>query len=187
MSNNLEPSPLTFKQVIDIFVKLKPNGVLYLLRNDNSVITICSSINYIKMINFLTLQTEDAPAYFGVTPSEDNYIYAIKIFQKEESTLEPTQEKDSPRVALLKEAAKQINPDGGPRAATYGDILTNFTDIAKLWSSYLGTDLSAYQIAEMMVLFKVARSQAGFKKDNYLDIAGYAAIASELREQTKKD
>ena len=61
-----------------------------------------------------------------------------------------------------------------------------FQTIAGFWNSYLDkhghvSDLSAYDVAWMMVLLKVARASANPKNlDNAIDAAGYAALAAEL-------
>jgi hypothetical protein len=55
--------------------------------------------------------------------------------------------------------------------------------IAKFWSSYIGQALNAHDVACMMALLKIARTQTGeTNPDDYIDIAGYAAIAGELGE-----
>lgn len=67
----------------------------------------------------------------------------------------------------------------------------NFTVIANLWCDYLrgaGVDiyfLEPYDVAMMMVLFKVARvatTQNRPTEDTFLDIAGYAACGVECLE-----
>lgn len=52
-------------------------------------------------------------------------------------------------------------------------------DIASLWSAHLKLSLSPRDVANMMVLLKVARAGASHSVDNYTDIAGYAALAAE--------
>ena len=50
-----------------------------------------------------------------------------------------------------------------------------------LWSAYLGTPITARDVALMMVLLKVARTKTGaFNLDDYVDAAGYAGIAVEV-------
>lgn len=70
----------------------------------------------------------------------------------------------------------------GARQTTYGTPEDSFSTIAGLWGSYLGVNVSPSDVAMLMVLLKVARSKgdAGYA-DNYVDIAGYAACAGELR------
>ena len=53
---------------------------------------------------------------------------------------------------------------------------------ARLWSAYACSTFSAADVATMMTLLKVARSQNGqFNPDDYVDACGYAALASEAR------
>lgn len=83
------------------------------------------------------------------------------------------------RQEILTTAGQLI---GGDRQATYGDAKEMHQSIADLWSSYIGVDLTAVDIAAMMVLMKVARARKGSKKhtDNWVDICGYAALAGEM-------
>jgi hypothetical protein len=67
------------------------------------------------------------------------------------------------------------------RQADYGDAGHNHRRIAALWSAYLGTHISAHDVAMCMVLVKVSRAKAGRRDDNYTDMAGYAEIARRLR------
>ena len=73
----------------------------------------------------------------------------------------------------------------GERGAAYGDILKNHQNIADLWSAYLGSEITAHEVAILLVLLKVARTKTGWKPDNYVDIAGYGGVAGEIAEQTK--
>jgi len=78
-----------------------------------------------------------------------------------------------------------LNLIGGDRASTHGSMLENHENIAKLWNGYLYNkeELSASDVANMMELMKVARRKAGaFNADDYVDGAGYAAVAYECAE-----
>ena len=69
----------------------------------------------------------------------------------------------------------------GDRARQHGEALAAHTNIAVLWSAYLGMPITACDAALMMVLLKVARTKTGaFNLDDYVDAAGYAAIAAEM-------
>jgi hypothetical protein len=92
------------------------------------------------------------------------------------------------RAGILEEARKAVCTD---RNEQYGEPEDSFSVIAELWSAYLTArcapsnsriDLSAADAAEMLVLFKVARSATAIapKTDTYADMAGYAACAGEL-------
>ena len=86
---------------------------------------------------------------------------------------------------LLKETIKVIT---GPRAEDYGDKYNNHVNISELWSSYLDHRISPHDVAICMALVKIARLKHRRTKDCYIDIAGYAAIASEIEsKKSKKD
>ena len=76
---------------------------------------------------------------------------------------------------LLKDAYKIVN---GDRRQEYGDARKCFSTIAKLWSDYTDCKITAYDVANMMILLKVVRARGkGFQKSSYEDIAGYAYCA----------
>jgi hypothetical protein len=69
---------------------------------------------------------------------------------------------------------------GGDRQQDYGSPTKNFQDIADMWTNYLeitnGTmpQIHARDVAQMMILMKIARNCHKPKRDNWVDIAGYA-------------
>ena len=77
----------------------------------------------------------------------------------------------------------------GDRASTHGSMLENHENIARLWNGYMYNmgELTASDVANMMELMKVARRKAGaFNRDDYVDGAGYAAVAYECAEAGEK-
>lgn len=87
---------------------------------------------------------------------------------------------------LLADAAAIVE---GDRAAQHGPKERNHQNIADHWNAYLGTrlgpaqEITALDVALMMVLLKVARTKAGDgrdNRDNYVDMAGYAGVAGEI-------
>lgn len=71
----------------------------------------------------------------------------------------------------------------GDRAEEYGDKKVMHDNIARLWSAYLETEITAHDVALMMTLLKLARTKAGKTSDDtYIDMAAYSAIAGELKE-----
>ena len=85
--------------------------------------------------------------------------------------------------AVCKEAARLV---AGPRYKTHGNPQVMCGNIAALWNAYLGPalsrDLEPHEVAIMLLLLKIARTKAGeFNPDDYLDQAGYAGIACEIR------
>ena len=68
------------------------------------------------------------------------------------------------------------------RAKHYGDPGMNVRRIAALWGAYLGVDVTAHDVAWMMVLLKASRSKVDPDHlDNYEDAHGYTDIAESLR------
>ena len=90
------------------------------------------------------------------------------------------------RAEILDEAKSIVT---GFRETAYGSPEDNFELIAALWTEYISTrfytskrsTLTSRDVADMMILLKVARNATGRgKDDNYIDIAGYAACGGEL-------
>lgn len=79
----------------------------------------------------------------------------------------------------LETALQYVTKD---RAEEHGDMLDVHSTAARLWDAYLGTSaLSAEDVAIMLALLKVARMRHGAGNgDNYVDLAGYAAVAAEV-------
>lgn len=70
------------------------------------------------------------------------------------------------------------------RSGQYGDPRPNLKRTAGLWSAYLGTEVTAHDVAQMMVLVKISRTKVpgvGKHDDNYEDQIGYSQIARMLR------
>lgn len=85
---------------------------------------------------------------------------------------------------ILRQAETIIN---GERQEQYGSVEDSFQTIADLWSSYLcnskqkSIDITDVDVANMMILLKIARNTNGVHKDdNWIDICGYAALGGKL-------
>lgn len=88
------------------------------------------------------------------------------------------------REQVLNQARDIVTKD---RQADHGRPEDTFVGIADLWQAYLfhrpnaDTALTACDVASMMVLLKIARAQQNpTHKDNWVDMAGYAACGAEL-------
>lgn len=82
------------------------------------------------------------------------------------------------RKNLLERAASITN---GDRQKNYGTPENNFANIANYWTLYLGKHIDAVDVAQMMILMKLARLKADkTHEDSWIDIAGYAACGSEI-------
>lgn len=105
---------------------------------------------------------------------------------------------------ILAEADRIIN---GERNEQYGEPEDCFASIAAYWNKFLSAQvlrvleetrfdndkyipsevwdknyliIDKHDVAMMMILLKVARTNGTKKKDNYVDIAGYAALAARM-------
>ncbi len=76
----------------------------------------------------------------------------------------------------------------GERHKDYGDKVDNHKNIAKLWSAYKDTKITAHDVAIMMCLLKIARTKLGeISADTYTDMAAYGAIAGEIKFKEPKE
>lgn len=97
---------------------------------------------------------------------------------------------ETARGELLDEAAELIH---GDRNKTYGSPVENFENTAALWTIQLrnklkpGEEITAPEVALLMIHLKMARTINQPKRDNFLDVAGYAACGWEAAEATQRD
>ncbi|MGV9668664.1 DUF6378 domain-containing protein [Nocardia niigatensis] len=127
-----------------------------------------------------TLSTNEfRPAESAGVPRVDDAVAAKFMPTAPTAPAEPRPRPARPRsvTGILGEAATVID---GDRQDAYGDPSESFARIAGLWSAYLGADLTARDVANLMVLLKVSRSKHGYRPDDYIDIAGYAALAERI-------
>ena len=94
-------------------------------------------------------------------------------------------------VEVLKKAIVAVETG----TAIHGDTKRSFEFIAQLWSVYVAhsmsqkkkVELTAFDVANMMVMVKQARSVYGNSTDNYVDAAGYTALAASLDPMSELD
>ena len=87
----------------------------------------------------------------------------------------------SPGESILEEAQRLIH---GPRNKNYGHPRDNFRDTAALFSGYLGMEITDIDVANLMILLKVARVKGtGYHRDSFTDIAGYAGCVERIYEE----
>lgn len=91
--------------------------------------------------------------------------------------------------SILDEAQEIVN---GSRQAAYGSPEDCFELIGKLWSAYMGRPVSRQDVCCMMSLLKIARSrdaasQNRTKRDNWVDLAGYAECGSRCAETQRQE
>ena len=85
-------------------------------------------------------------------------------------------------TSILEEADKLIN---GDRKEDYGDVRESFERIAKLWSVVLGIEVTSKQVNLCMMQLKMSREIGKHKRDNLVDICGYAALVDKLLDNNE--
>jgi hypothetical protein len=92
------------------------------------------------------------------------------------------QERKRLMIDILEEAIDIVT---GNRQKDYGPPENSFEKIASLWTAYMNQEMqyTAQDVAMMMILLKVGRVPLYGEptRDTLVDIAGYAAIASYLK------
>jgi nucleoside 2-deoxyribosyltransferase len=89
----------------------------------------------------------------------------------------PTVAVDEPETIL--DEAKRIT--AGDRQNDYGPPDQDFARTAAMWSQLLGVDVEARHVALCMIALKMSRETHQRKRDNWVDIAGYAKCGSVCR------
>lgn len=79
---------------------------------------------------------------------------------------------------VLEEALRITSSE---RQKSYGTPDENFANTAAMWKILLGVDVTPRQVALCMVAIKLCREVNQPKRDNLVDIAGYARCASLCR------
>lgn len=87
--------------------------------------------------------------------------------------------------SILHEAEKLIY---GDRNKAYGCPKEEFELTAKLWSGILGVEVQWHHVPLCMIALKIRRQCHANKRDNLVDIAGYAGtIEMALDVETKQE
>jgi hypothetical protein len=92
------------------------------------------------------------------------------------------------RAEILDRAKEYVTKD---RAATHGEAEDSFAAIANGWRWWMTIRkegvLTSYDVACMMIIFKLARMASNPTHiDSAIDAAGYAALAGEIATKVKE-
>ena len=83
------------------------------------------------------------------------------------------------REQVLQKAFKLVH---GPRAKKYGPPLTNHQRIAAGFSVIFDQEVTPSQVVKALIWLKIARLVNENDDESWIDIAGYAAIGSEIAD-----
>ena len=85
----------------------------------------------------------------------------------------------------LQEAQRLVH---GDRGVAYGHPLDDFSRTAAMWSAILGHQVSAEQVGLCMCAVKISRQCNMPKRDNMVDLAGYAeTVQMVIGERAKRE
>lgn len=81
--------------------------------------------------------------------------------------------------SILSDAEEIVN---GSRHSDYGDPVESFKRIAKTASMIAGKDLSPNECCAVLMAVKLVRESFAHKRDNLVDLCGYAELMNRLKE-----
>jgi len=90
---------------------------------------------------------------------------------------------ESVEKSILEEAQALV---GGDRGNNYGHPIIDFSRSAKIWASILDTEVSPQQVGLCMIGVKLSRECNEHKRDNLIDIAGYALTVQMIEDYNDK-
>ena len=94
-------------------------------------------------------------------------------------------EKKEGEKSILSEAEEIVN---GNRQSDYGDAAYNFHRIANIVNSmYPQLNINAQQCCAVLMAVKLIREGFRHKRDNLVDLCGYARIMNEIIESEKEE
>ena len=74
----------------------------------------------------------------------------------------------------------------GDRQEDYGPLRKSFERIAEMWSVILERMVTVEQVGLCMIAFKLCRQCHRAKRDNLVDVAGYARILEMLADDAQE-
>lgn len=81
--------------------------------------------------------------------------------------------------SILQEAEEIVN---GERQQAYGDPVKSFKDIAEIFNLISGDLIEAKDVILILIVVKLVRESYQHKRDNLVDICGYAELLNRLEE-----
>ena len=80
--------------------------------------------------------------------------------------------------SILSEAEEIVN---GSRQSDYGDARESFSKVAAIASVMTGKELSPEDCCAVMIAVKLVRESFAHKRDNLVDLCGYAELMNRLK------
>lgn len=104
-------------------------------------------------------------------------VFGIPVFD----ALQPELPETIKKPTVLEEANRLVY---GARQADYGHPIEDFTRTGRMWGAILGSeDIDPAKVALCMAAVKISRECNKPKRDNAVDLAGYAGTLGLVRER----
>lgn len=84
---------------------------------------------------------------------------------------------------ILEEANRIVE---GARSSDYGSPVENWNKVARVWSEILDFEIHAEDAVRCMVALKLVRESHKHKRDNLVDLCGYARILEMIEDAESK-
>lgn len=81
--------------------------------------------------------------------------------------------------SILSEAEEIVN---GSRHSDYGDARESFSRVATIASVMTGKELAPEDCCAVLMAVKLVRESFAHKRDNLVDLCGYAELMNQLKE-----
>ena len=81
--------------------------------------------------------------------------------------------------SILSEAEEIVN---GSRHSDYGDAKESFSRVATIASVMTGKELAPEDCCAVLMAVKLVRESFNHKRDNLVDLCGYAELMNRLKE-----
>ena len=88
-------------------------------------------------------------------------------------------EKKEGEKSILSEAEEIVN---GSRHSDYGDAKESFSRVATIASVMTGKELAPEDCCAVLMAVKLVRESFAHKRDNLVDLCGYAELMNQLKE-----
>ena len=86
--------------------------------------------------------------------------------------------------SILSEAERLV---GGDRNLAYGDGVVEWNKIADIFSTMTGKRITASEAVTLIMIMKLVRECNNPKRDNLVDLCGYALIASRIQRDVQEE
>lgn len=111
----------------------------------------------------------------GDIKMRDQRMTASEALRRYSEPMLPRESEES----ILREAERIVH---GDRAVDYGEIKEAYASIAGMWSIIIGARVTPRDVARCMIALKLTRDCNRAKRDNAVDIAGYAHVMHNLED-----